>query len=363
MDYSTYSAKDFALEESFQKWVLCQDAGSTAFWEQWIDDHPGQQEVIQEARQLVLYLSQDHDEPTSEEYSKVWENIKDVCLEEESTTKPLSSLTPVELPFSRSHKTAHSYRVWYRIAAAFVGALLLATITYLALQGSEKQAYMTNFNETKTIILPDQSSVRLNANSVLQFYDDWDGQAPREIWLKGEAYFSVTHKENDQKFIVHANNVAVEVLGTTFNVSDRRNRTLVVLNTGKVKLNLDDAYISKDLEKHEKGVIMNPGEMVEISHEKKSFIQKKVNPDIYTAWKDNKLIFEDTPLYKIAQVMEDTYGVKVVIQGSTLAERKFTATYPANDMNVLLKALATSFNMQVQKQNNQIIMKANKDSG
>ena len=51
----------------------------------------------------------------------------------------------------------------------------------------------------KTILLPDSSLITLNANSTLSYNNNWNSTAPRKVWLNGEAYFSVTHQQNNQK--------------------------------------------------------------------------------------------------------------------------------------------------------------------
>ncbi len=57
----------------------------------------------------------------------------------------------------------------------------------------------------------------------------------REVWIEGEAFFSVKPSSVPRAFLVHtASNMNVEVLGTTFNVVDRHGRMQVVLNSGKV---------------------------------------------------------------------------------------------------------------------------------
>jgi ferric-dicitrate binding protein FerR (iron transport regulator) len=52
----------------------------------------------------------------------------------------------------------------------------------------------------------------------------------------------VKHLNTNQKFLVHtADRLTVEVLGTSFNVFKRPSGTRVVLQSGKVKLNIANA--------------------------------------------------------------------------------------------------------------------------
>src|SRR3546814_2436829 len=86
------------------------------------------------------------------------------------------------------------------------------------------------------------SLVYLNANSRLYFEKSLLGSFSREVRLEGEAFFKVEKDsgvDGYRKFLVHTNGMAVEVLGTTFNVRARHSVSSVTLQTGKVLVNID----------------------------------------------------------------------------------------------------------------------------
>ena len=90
---------------------------------------------------------------------------------------------------------------------------------------------------------------------------NWGRESEREVWLDGEAFFSVIHKINNQPFKVKTSeDVAIEVLGTTFNVY-HRNQTKIVLNSGRIQLSLPTVQADEK-------IFMNPGELVEYDEEK-----------------------------------------------------------------------------------------------
>jgi GrpB-like predicted nucleotidyltransferase (UPF0157 family) len=45
LDYTAYTANDFALEQSFRQWILKKDAGKAVFWERWLAEHPEKRET------------------------------------------------------------------------------------------------------------------------------------------------------------------------------------------------------------------------------------------------------------------------------------------------------------------------------
>ena len=141
--------------------------------------------------------------------------------------------------------------------------LVAAAVTLLVLSGGwfardhvRYEIYSTNFGQIQRLVLPDGSKVVLNANSTLRVPRFGFGETTREVYMTGEADFSITHTANHQKFIVHtAKNFDVEVLGTEFNVYARPRRSRVVLNKGKVKL-----HYLKGSETDQ--IVMHPGDLV-----------------------------------------------------------------------------------------------------
>lgn len=248
--------------------------------------------------------------------------------------------------------TAHYFlRNYYKVAAAVAFLILsLGSLTYFFLtHAGSVVSYATAFSETKRLTLPDGSVVTLNANSELRFINDWTEQQDREVWLEGEAFFNVQKKpaSGNAKFIVHTAQLDVEVLGTRFNVNNRRDETQVVLNAGKVKLNLEESANE---------IYMVPGELVEYSKETKVYKKQKINPEVYTSWRKDLLMLDNRTLKDLAIILEDTYGYQIHFADSGIAEKRFTATIPSGHVEMLFPMLAESFNLEISKKKKHIIM-------
>jgi len=341
MDYSSFSAEDFASDEHFQQWILAPDPETTRFWQRWLQAHPGKEPIIREAEAIVRQMSQDHDAPAAGREEVVWTKIHSQLREEGFGQTAPSRRLPV--PAFVTYLST-----WQKVAAGFAGFLLVASLLLLINQLVGTR-YTTGFAETETVTLPDGSRVILNANSSLKLAPAWHSDEAREVWLEGEAFFQVSKKPGagNARFIVHTNHLRVEVLGTQFNVNNRRGKTEVVLTEGKVKLNDGDNH--RDL-------VMQPGDYVEYSDQQPAFSRKKVDPSVYSSWKNNRLIFTDTPLGEVAQRLEDNYGLQVVFQDPSLQELAFTGNFPANDLSFFLQVLSRSLDITVTRNGNQIIM-------
>jgi ferric-dicitrate binding protein FerR (iron transport regulator) len=240
------------------------------------------------------------------------------------------------------NKTNIFYSYSYKIAAVLMAVIILAALSYKLLHDNTV-VHSTAYGQTLHITLPDSSTVILNGNSTITYGDQWPGNGPREVYLDGEAFFSVMHNERDQKFIVNTSEqFNVEVLGTEFNVSKRKSGTRVVLNSGKVRLNI------KEPEGNEQ-VAMKPGDLVEFKDGPADYIKKAVNAEVYSSWKDKKLILDHTSLKEILTMLEENHGLKSTVADKDLLDQKVSGSMPAEDINMLLKDIAVTYRIKILK--------------
>lgn len=291
MNYSHYSEEDFILDESFIDWFKGGDAANAAFWEAWVAAHPEKREIVDNARRFLasLHLSDTifTDEDMHEEWSKIqamlYSSTGQVALHGNSDYREVNNAASE--PKVVAMPVANRWLNWPRMAVAVAVFLLVGTAVFYQSMGDNKLAYSTKYGETQKITLPDGSIVILNAKSTLAFHEDWSDQTAREVWLEGEAFFNVVKKPGSgaAKFYVHTHALNVEVLGTEFNIRERRGGTAVVLNSGRIK-------ISSDLLEASDSLIMKPGEMVQVLANKNSLLKRQVNPELYSSWRNLSLI-------------------------------------------------------------------------
>jgi ferric-dicitrate binding protein FerR (iron transport regulator) len=322
MEYIDYKAEDFLEKESFLNWYYKQNPQDQHFWENWLLQHPEKQADVQKAIQVLQWVSQTQ-QPLSVSQLAEAKQALFAAIDQWEQSK-----TPV-IPLYRNRWA------WLSVAASVV---LLVVFSWWFLQ---PVTYHTAYGETQTIALPDGSKVMLNANSEVR-YKRWSGGEDREIWLKGEAYFKVTHTRNHARFTVHTQDVNVEVLGTSFNVCTRAKQTRVILDEGKVKLSQQDKLTT---------LVMRPGDLVEVKGDMLKATPKQVNTAVYTAWKEGQLIFDRTPLEEIVQLLENNYGYEVQVQDPELLNLPFTYTLVGNDVDLLIHTIAESLELDISKNN------------
>jgi len=235
-------------------------------------------------------------------------------------------------------------RTWLRVAAAIVVLIAVSFLFNLFLQPKEI-VHKTAFGERLNFTLPDGTEVDLNAHSTLKYFSD----NPRKVQLQGEAFFRVKKKpESGAKFLVVTDELTVEVLGTVFNVNSRDELTQVVLEEGKVVLKMNNG-IQKE---------MKPGNLVSFSSKMNKVVEEKqtVRVELHTSWKDGTLIFDNLPLRKAMQKIEETYGLKVVFQNEESGNKTINGGVPMENLDICIKTIEKSAGVIIEKIDNQLVI-------
>lgn len=159
--------------------------------------------------------------------------------------------------------------------------------------------------------LSDGTRIWLNAGSKLK-YPVVFAQNVREVEITGEGYFEVEHDEA-RPFIVKVNGVAVQVLGTSFNISSYADEVVTTLVTGRVSLTKGEHKV--ELQPDEQAVL-EPGET--------DFKVVKVNAQNYTLWKEGVFWFENSNLETIMNYLARWYDVDVFYTNPELKILRFS---------------------------------------
>lgn len=248
-----------------------------------------------------------------------------------------------------ARRMASRRKLWPVLAAAASLLLLLGIGLWLWWAPSGQLQFHTAYGEQRSLTLPDGSVVKLNANSSLAYYPQWNDTELRQVWLEGEAYFEVAKNEaTGQKFQVITKDLTVEVLGTIFNVNTRSEATEVFLEEGKVNI---------DLPEQDEDILMAPGELVTYSPKTKHSQKKQVQEEAPASWKDGTALFQGTPLREIIQTFEEIYGIETVVENASLLDRKFNLGIPVDNLETAYEVLKELTGLQIEKQGNRLTIK------
>jgi len=223
------------------------------------------------------------------------------------------------------------------------------------------------------VILPDSSTVWLNAGARLKYPAQFDGNL-REVFLQGEGFFDVT-KDSQHPFIVNSNGLNIKVLGTKFNLMAHADDQIIetTLVEGSIEvLGLKDADSKSN-------VVLEPGQKLTLRKEndqyevhniqeaglsipeenatpvkiKSADLMEKANVEIAVAWTENKLVFVKERFGDIKTKIERWYGVTIEVKDPDILDYRFTGTFEKQTfeqaMNALSKAASCKFRIDKNK--------------
>ena len=231
-------------------------------------------------------------------------------------------------------------RKWWAAAAI----LILISGSLLWMNANKKSSIRSNYGQMQFQKLPDGTEVTLNANSTISFTSGWEEGREREVWIDGEAYFHVKKTANKTRFIVHTNKLDVVVTGTKFNVVNRSERTNVMLTEGKIILKTKDG----------KEITMQPGDFVEFNNYQ---LQKKAaKEEAILAWRDKKLIFENTSLNEVLMKIREHYDISIRLEDETIGDKTITGILPNDNLEILLQSLEATMDFKIIRNKDEIVI-------
>ncbi len=333
MNYHSYTVEDFLADPFFQQWLLTRDDESNAFWQSWIDQNPDKQLIIQEAISIATHIDFSK-KWTATERVNIWTNIH-----QSIDHPPTTAVVPMRFT---------SRKVWLTAASV----LFVLGITVILLRQNQMIQTGTSYGEIKKISLSDGSIITLNSNSRLRYSNQFLNEKEREIWIDGEAFFEVKKRiVNGRKipFIVHANKLSIQVLGTEFNVTNRRGAVNVALQHGSVKV--------VDINNNKNAVLLNPGEVATQSVTKTEIQKQNTDLEQYISWKDKVIVFRKKSLQELSEMMMDLYNIKVMIDNPALEAETFTGSFPTDSSQVLFEKLEMMYPLTIIKTGNEYHIK------
>ncbi|MBL7736933.1 MAG: FecR domain-containing protein [Chitinophagaceae bacterium] len=244
-----------------------------------------------------------------------------------------------------------SRNIWMT-AACFVIVLSAAAWVLFSKQTitTEKVAQLkqsnTNYGEQKKMMLADNSVVRLNAGSALEYPASFSGKERIVKLVRGEAYFEIA-KDSIRPFQVNILDASIKVLGTHFNVNLRGayHHTIITLTEGKI------AFTTADGNQY----LLHPGQQIIYD----TALRKVINivpadTTIAMAWTEDKIIFRDTPMESALQQIELKYNTRFDIKDQQLKRIPLTAAFSSESLDQVLHMLELASGIHFNKKDNVI---------
>jgi len=210
------------------------------------------------------------------------------------------------------------FKRFLRVAAA-VTIIMVGSYFYL---NTLNENISTQYAENKEVVLPDTSEILLNADSEISYSEKkWDKE--RNVSLAGEAFFKVA---KGKRFTVSTDQGIVAVLGTQFNVENRKGYfevtcfeglVSVTFNNKETKLPAGTSFMVID------GKIIEAGK-----------------PNTKTpSWMNNESSFRSIPLKYVLDEFQRQHNIKVETQNIDI-NKLFTGTFSNTNTDLALQSIS-----------------------
>ncbi|MEQ8217334.1 MAG: FecR domain-containing protein [Arenibacter sp.] len=228
------------------------------------------------------------------------------------------------------------YKKYLGIAAA-IAAIFVASFLYY---GSLNEEISTQYAERAEIVLPDASEVQLNADSQIS-YSKKNWAKKRDIALDGEAFFKVA---KGKRFTVITENGTVTVLGTQFNVENRKGYFEVACYEGLVSVVYNEEEIK--LPAGNSLVVIN-GELQALA------IPNAKEP----SWIRNESSFKSIPLKFVLDEFQRQFNIEVATENID-ANQLFTGSFSNTDKELALQSISTPSQIKFKLEGNKVLFYA-----
>ena len=281
----------------------------------------------------------------------------------------------------RLEKAKNRIRV---LACAASLALLmgLSSILYIAQQDTavkHERLYAGGeievpYGSKSLITLPDGSKVWVNAGSKVTYPADF-GTTSRNVYLTGEAYFDVAKME-EMPFFVNTDIMKIKVYGTAFNVKAYKddNSVETTLDRGAITIIRNDEPDKEiSVEPNQKITILRAAQPKQATSASAVSTQKITSlpikgleikdvksTEVITAWKDNRLVFDEEPLWSLAKQLERRYNVQIRFSNDKIRNIRYTAAIKEMPLDQVLDGISISTHISYRIKGTEVTLMDNK---
>lgn len=326
MNYRHYTATDFVTDPLFRSWILEKDSAATVFWENWMTGNPDRREELDEARALLYVLAEKELYTGAEELD---ERVRDML----GQVRQHATRTP-----ARAKPAFYRY---FGIAASICLVVGLGLLGYRFMEqkpgnpgessgmGHNAKDSIVHFNRTTkpvTILLEDSSLVTLAPESELTFPEKFAPEK-REVHLKGEAFFQISHNP-DRPFLVKTKELVTRVLGTSFTVRsfEKDPDASVSVKTGRVSVYSKKDELGARSPEKVMGVVLKPNQRVLFDKQESRLVKVIVEAPVrVTEIPAASLVFDEAPVRNVFKTLEKEYGIELFFNEERLSDCQLTA--------------------------------------
>lgn len=218
----------------------------------------------------------------------------------------------------RNHSIRQQQRVFVsRLAMAGAAVLILATALGLLFlrNTTATETYYTESGQSKTLTLPDGTSVRLNGGTEVSFSaKQWDRQRQLQL-VRGELFLDVITNP-DVPFTVITSDIRINVLGTSFNVRHYPDEYSpeVSVRSGRVQVVTHDGRLTS---------VLGMGDKVVYHPDSGRFTTLRISPEESGGWASGRYVYRDESLRRIIRDLEQVHHITIHVTDPGILNQRY----------------------------------------
>lgn len=324
---SNYTVEELIENPSFRRMAKGEaDSQEVSRWDRWMEANGEHRRKAKQA--MAEITSFEFKDPPPPDMAAEWDRLREVTVVKKRNK------------VSASRPKSNGLQWLYRVAAILLLGVLAGGGFYIYSNSNQtqsqkqitrKKTIKAGPSEQITLTFAGGGQITLNNHTTLRYWRSKSSGQPIKIELQGEAYFQTAGGKIG--FVVHTPDGVIRDIGTKFLVAVQPNRSRVVVQEGKVKINLKNKGASSS------NMVAKEGEMLSFN---RSHIlsEKAVNPTYYTSWATGFMQLDQMPLRKFAGFLEQRFNVNVKFTDPELDGIKISGSIYFESLPELVKAIS-----------------------
>lgn len=205
--------------------------------------------------------------------------------------------------------------------------------------------------ETKKIKLPDSTTIWLNSNSKIKYPAEFNRN--RVVYLlEGEGFFNVTHDSNHPFTVYTSSGIAVEDLGTEFNIKSYSALDFIRISVLKGKVAVKDSAVTL--------TELNRTEGVLIDKTLKSINRINIEDNEMQGWRNGDIILNNVSFNELALALENNFQVRLNYNKEILSGCRSSISFKTTEnLKDIMDDLAVIYKFQYVIANDQVNISGN----
>lgn len=323
------NVNDFVWDENFRNWVLNPTEISDAYWQDWIALHPGSEDDISAARDIILSLKVVNKQFTkNERVDFVNETFKRATFNNNNN----NNLNRIKFFVAAAVIIAVLFTGYYSFFHKKRANIFKETAKSFYYKNNRNNAFAIRLNDSTEIVLDAKASIRL---------DSAFGSRDRKVFLEGNAFFNVA-KDSSKLFYVYCGDIETKVLGTSFKIQtdSGSKKVQVIVHTGIVSVSMPENIKGKKIGL--KTIVVTRNQQADYSPKTGSLSKTITANPLESDANFIDFIYDAKPVYDIFSDLEKAYEINILYDKNTISNLEFSGNLQGKTLQEKIAILCTA---------------------